>query len=105
MKDKYDYLLIDCMPSLGMLTINSLASSNSVIVPVQSQYFAAKGRGYLLQTIGKVKRQINSSISLEINENTNIGKLIQEVETVMKQLIEDNMTIAEYRLYTQRLEM
>lgn len=79
-KDKYDYILIDCMPSLGMLTINSLASANSVIVPVQSQYFAAKGMGYLLQTIGKVKRQINPNLNIDgvlftiVESRTNLSK-------------------------------
>lgn len=50
-KDKYDYILIDCMPSLGMMTINALTASDSVIIPVQSQYLAARGMTHLLQTI------------------------------------------------------
>ncbi len=86
-KDKYDYILIDCMPSLGMLTINSLASVDSVIIPVQSQYFAAKGMGYLLQTIGKVKRQINPRLNIDgvlftiVESRTNLSKdTIQELQ-------------------------
>ena len=58
-KCQYDYVLIDCMPSLGMLTINALAAADSVIIPVQAQYLSAKGLEQLLQTVNKVRRQIN----------------------------------------------
>ena len=57
-RKSYDYILIDCMPSLGMLTINALAAADSVLIPVQAQYLPAKGMEQLLQTIGKVRRQI-----------------------------------------------
>ena len=50
-KDKYDYILIDCMPSLGMVTINALSAADSVIIPVQAQYLPAKGMTQLVQTI------------------------------------------------------
>lgn len=63
-KKDYDYILIDCMPSLGMLTINALASSDKVVIPVQSQYLAAKGTGQLLKTISKVKRSINPDLKV-----------------------------------------
>ena len=52
-KDNYDYVLIDCMPSLGMVTLNALAAADSVIIPVQAQYLPAKGMTQLMQTIGK----------------------------------------------------
>ena len=52
LKDKYDYVLIDCMPSLGMITVNALAAADSVIIPVQAHYLPAKGMSQLLQTIG-----------------------------------------------------
>ena len=55
-KDKYDYILIDCMPSLGMITINALACSNKVIIPVQAEYLAAKGMGQLLKNIMRVRK-------------------------------------------------
>ncbi|MFR1637949.1 MAG: ParA family protein [Eggerthellaceae bacterium] len=58
-KRGYDYALIDCMPSLGMLAVNALAAADSVIVPVQAQYLPAKGMTQLVKTIGRVKRQIN----------------------------------------------
>ena len=61
----YDHILIDCMPSLGMLTINSLAVANSVIIPVQAQYLPAKGLEQLLKTVGKVQRQINPKLKID----------------------------------------
>lgn len=59
LKKDYDYILIDCMPSLGMLTINTLAAAGSVIVPVQAHYLPAKGMTQLMKTISKVQRQLN----------------------------------------------
>ena len=56
-KDDYDYILLDCQPSLGMLTINALASANSVIIPVQSEYFALRGMTDLFKIINKVRRE------------------------------------------------
>lgn len=60
----YDYILIDCMPSLGMLTINALTAADSVIIPVQPQYLPIKGLEQLLKTIFKVKRQLNPGLSI-----------------------------------------
>ncbi len=65
LKKQYDHILIDCMPSLGMLTINSLAAANSVIIPVQAQYLPAKGLEQLLKTVGKVQRQINPKLKID----------------------------------------
>ena len=76
-KRNYDYILIDCMPSLGMLTINALAAADSVLIPVQAQYLPAKGMEQLLQTIGKVRRQINPALQIDgillemVNNRTN----------------------------------
>ena len=64
-KGGYDYVLIDCMPSLGMITINALAAADSVIVPVQAQYLPAKGMTQLMKTIGKVKKQINPTLKVD----------------------------------------
>ena len=64
-KKEYDFILLDCMPSLGMLTINALAAADNVIIPVQAQYLPAKGLEQLLQTINKVKRQINPKLRIE----------------------------------------
>ena len=64
-KPYYDYILIDCMPSLGMLTINALAAADSVLIPVQAQYLPAKGLEQLLQTVAKVRRQINPKLRID----------------------------------------
>lgn len=64
-KPEYDYILIDCMPSLGMLTINVMAAADSVIIPVQAHYLSAKGMTQLIKTISKVKRQINPSLTVD----------------------------------------
>ena len=61
----YDYAIIDCMPSLGMLTINALTAADSVIIPVQGQYLAAKGLEQLMRTIARVKRQINPHLTVD----------------------------------------
>ena len=88
MKKEYDFIILDCMPSLGMLTINALAASDQLIVPVQAQYLSAKGLEQLLQTVNKVKRQINPKLRIEgilltmVDSRTNnakeIGDLIRE---------------------------
>ena len=64
-KRNYDHILLDCMPSLGMLTINALAAADQVIIPVQANYLSAKGLEQLLQTISKVRRQINPKLRIE----------------------------------------
>lgn len=65
LKKEYDYILIDCMPSLGMLTINALAAADSVIIPVQAHYLPLKGMTQLVKTIGRVQRQINPSLKVD----------------------------------------
>lgn len=64
-KNLYDYVLIDCMPSLGMLTINTLACADAVLIPVQAAYLPVKGLENLIRTIGKVRRQLNRGLSIE----------------------------------------
>ena len=64
-RDEYDYIIIDCMPSLGMLTINALAASDAVIIPVQAAYLPAKGLEQFLMTVIKVRRQINRKLKIE----------------------------------------
>lgn len=63
-KDKYDVILLDCMPSLGMLTINALAASDEVLIPVEASYLPIKGLQQLLKTIGKVRRKINPKLQI-----------------------------------------
>lgn len=64
LKDKYDYIIIDCMPSLSMITTNALACSDQVIVPVQSQYLSARGMGNLLNIVSRVRRQLNRDLKV-----------------------------------------
>lgn len=65
LKNKYDYILIDCMPSLGMVTLNAFAAADSIIIPVQAAFLPAKGLEQLIKTIQKVKRQINPKLQIE----------------------------------------
>lgn len=84
-KNNYDYILIDCMPSLGMITINALACSNKVIVPVQGEYLAARGMGQLLKTVSRVRKQINPDLKIGgilltlLDKRTNLSKDVKEV--------------------------
>ena len=64
-KDQYDYLLIDCSPSLGLITVNSLTAADSVIIPVQCEYFALEGISKLLNTIKIIKSKLNPSLDIE----------------------------------------
>lgn len=79
-KERYDYILIDCMPSLGMITINAFASADSILIPVQAAYLPVKGLEQLIKTIGKVKRQINPKLEIEgilltmVDNRTNYAK-------------------------------
>lgn len=79
-KKHYDYILIDCMPSLGMLTINALSCSDKVVIPVQDHFLAAKGMGHLLKTVSRVKRTINPNLEVGgilltlVNKRTNLSK-------------------------------
>ena len=81
-RDRYDFILLDCMPSLGMLTVNALAASDQVLIPVQANYLSAKGLEQLLQTVNKVKRQINPKLRIEgilltmVDYRTNFAKEI-----------------------------
>jgi len=83
-KGAYDIVLIDCMPSLGMLTINALAAANSVIVPVQAQYLPAKGMTQLMKTITKVKKQINPTLEIDgvlltlFDNRTNLARATED---------------------------
>ena len=63
--DKFDYIIIDCSPSLGLITINSLTASNSVIIPVQCEFFALEGLGKLLNTLNLVQNRLNPNLEIE----------------------------------------
>jgi len=64
-KDEYDFVIIDCSPSLGLITINALTASDSVIIPVQCEYFALEGLGKLLNTIKIVQNRLNTNLEIE----------------------------------------
>lgn len=64
-KDQYDYIIMDCSPSLGLITINSLTAADSVIIPVQSEFFALEGLGKLLNTIKLVQNRLNTNLKIE----------------------------------------
>ncbi|MCD7954311.1 MAG: ParA family protein [Lachnospiraceae bacterium] len=79
-KSQYTHILIDCQPSLGMLTVNALAAATRIIVPVQAEYLPAKGLEQLLQTVGKVRRQINPTLQIDgilltmVDKRTNFAR-------------------------------
>lgn len=84
-KENYDYILIDCMPSLGMLTVNALTASDSVIIPVQAHYLSAIGMTQLLQTVNRVKRFTNPKLRVDgilltmVDRRTNLSKEVGEI--------------------------
>lgn len=87
-KEKYDYIFIDCPPSLGLLTINALSASNSVIIPLQCEYYALEGLSQLIDTINLIKRRLNPLLKIEgivftmFDGRTNLS--IQVVDEVKK---------------------
>ena len=86
-KRDYDYVLIDCTPSLGVLTLNALAAADSVIIPTQQHYLSAKGLELLLQTVSRVRKTINPHLQIEgilmtmVRPNTVIGR---EIDSIVK---------------------
>lgn len=93
-KKNYDYILIDCPPSLGMLTINSLTASDSVIIPIQCEYYALEGLSQLLNTVRLVQKHLNTSLQIEgvlltmFDARTNLGiQVIEEVKKYFQQKV------------------
>lgn len=84
-KRQYDYILVDCSPSLGMLTLNALTAADRVIIPVQSHYLPVKGLEQLLRTVSKVQRQLNSNLKISgilitmVDNRTNFAKEISQL--------------------------
>ena len=87
-KDRYDYIIIDCPPSLGLLTINALTASDSILIPVQCEYYALEGLSQLLSTIRLVQKHLNESLTIDgvlltmFDARTNLG--IQVIDEVKK---------------------
>ena len=106
-KDDYDYIIIDCAPSLGLLTLNALAAANSVIVPIQCEYFALEGLGKLLNTIKVVQQRFNINLEIEglllTMYDTRLrlsNQVVEEVKThfqemVFKTIIHRNVRLGE----------
>ena len=102
--DYYDYILIDCMPSLGMITINAFSCADSILIPVQAAYLPVKGLQQLIKTIGKVKRQINSKLEIEgilltmVDSRTNYAKdisaMLQEAYGSKVRIFANNIPIS-----------
>ena len=93
-KDRYDFILIDCPPSLGHLTINAFTASHSILIPVQCEYYALEGLSQLLNTIRLVQRHLNKQLSIEgvlltmLDARTNLGlQVIAEVKKYFKEKV------------------
>ncbi len=104
-KENYDYILIDCPPSLGLLTINALAACDTVLVPLQCEYYALEGLSQLTNTIKQVKRFYNPSIELEgvlltmFDGRTNLSiQVVDEVKTYLPQKVYRTMIVRNVRL-------
>jgi chromosome partitioning protein len=107
LKRRYDYIFIDAPPSLGLLTINGLVASDSVIIPIQCEYYALEGLSQLLHTINRVKSKLNSQLTLEgvlltmYDTRTNLSRqVVEEVisyfrEKVYRTIIPRNIRLAE----------
>ena len=100
MREEYDYILIDCMPSLGMLTINALASVDAVIIPVQAAYLPVKGLEQLIRTIGKVRRQLNKRLA----ELDRLFSSLYE-DKVMERITERNFEMMSGKYQKEQLEI
>ncbi|AIF67253.1 MULTISPECIES: ParA family protein [Terribacillus] len=112
-KDNYDYVIIDCPPSLGLLTLNSLTAADTVLIPVQCEYYALEGLSQLLNTIRLVQKHLNKHLMIEgvlltmLDARTNLGiQVIEEVkkyfqDKVYQSIIPRNVRLGEAPSYGQ----
>jgi chromosome partitioning protein len=106
-KEQYDFIILDCPPSLSMLTVNAMTASDSVIVPIQCEYYALEGLTQLIHTINLVKKQLNPALELEgvvftmYDSRTNLSlQVVENVkdnlnQTIYKTIIPRNIRLAE----------
>ena len=106
-KDKFDFILIDCPPSLGLITLNAFTASDSILIPVQCEYYALEGLGQLLNTVNLVKKHLNKSLEIEgalltmYDARTNLSnQVVKEVkkyfeDKVYKTVIPRNVRLSE----------
>lgn len=112
-KNKYDYILIDCPPSLNLMTINALVASNSVLIPVQCEYYALEGLSRLMQTVKSIKKQLNAGLEIEgilltmYDSRTNLSLMVAEEvkkffpKKVYRTVIPRNVRLSEAPSYGQ----
>ena len=110
-KNEYDYIIIDCPPSLGLITLNAFTASDSVLIPVQCEYYALEGLGQLLYTVNLVKKHLNKNLEIEgalltmFDSRTNLAKqVVDEVkkyfgDKVYKTVIPRNVKLSEAPSY------
>lgn len=116
-KDKYDYIIIDCPPSLNILTINSMTTADTVLVPIQCEYYALEGLSQLIHTVNLVKERLNPDLAMEgvvftmYDSRTNLSMQVVEnvkehlQEKVYKTLIPRNIRLAEAPSYGMPINM
>ncbi len=114
-KKKYDYILVDCPPSLGLITLNALVAADSTIIPVQCEYYALEGLTQLLNTVRIVQQQLNKKLKIEgvlltmLDGRTNLGlEVVKEVKTYFKEkvyatVIPRNVQLAESPSFGQHI--
>ncbi len=113
--DEYTLIMIDCPPSLGLLTVNSLTAANSVLIPLQCEYYAMEGLGQLLNTIGLIRESLNEELEMEgilltmHNPSNNLSKEVQKQveeyfsESLFKTIIPRNVKLAEAPSFGQSI--
>lgn len=104
-KDEYDYIIIDCPPSLSMLTVNAMTTADSVIVPIQCEYYALEGLSQLIHTINLVKERLNEDLTMDgvvftmFDTRTNLSaQVVENVKANLKQKVYDTLIPRNVRL-------
>ena len=101
LKDAYDFIFIDCPPSLGLLTVNALTASDSIIIPIQCEYFALVGLGQLMNTVRLIKKHLNPNIEIEgvlLTMKDNRSNLVSQVSAEIKKYFDQKV----YETYIPR---